>query len=67
MNPQLIRAIARSSRQDLAADVRAERRAARLRADPILRARLVRSILFGGGLARGGRDAAEAGARRRDA
>jgi hypothetical protein len=67
MNPQLIRAVARSSRQDLAADVRAGRRAALLRADPILRARLVRSILFGGGFARQERDAAEAGARRRDA
>jgi hypothetical protein len=45
MNPELIRVLARSNRQDLAADLRAERRAARLRADPSLGARVLRSIL----------------------
>jgi hypothetical protein len=45
MNPQLIRAIARASQQDSEADLRAGRRAARLRADPLRAAQLVRSIL----------------------
>jgi hypothetical protein len=48
MNLELIRAVARSSQQDLATDGRAARRAARLRADPALAARLVRSILSSG-------------------
>jgi len=45
MNPRLVEAVARSSRQNAPGEARAARRAARLKAHPKLAAQLVRSIL----------------------